>query len=37
MKLVDSIFKINSKVQLIFATHSPDIISHYDTHAIRLI
>jgi len=37
LKLVDSIFKINPKVQLIFATHSPDIISHYDSNAIRLI
>lgn len=37
MKLVDSIFKINPKVQLIFATHSPDIISYYNDHAIRLI
>lgn len=37
LKLVDAIFKINPKVQLIFATHSPDIISHYDSRAIRLI
>lgn len=35
-KLVDALFKINPKVQLIIATHSPDIISHYSNKAIRL-
>ncbi len=35
-KLVDSIFLINPNVQLIFATHSPDIISRYGEKAIRL-
>lgn len=36
-KLVDALFQLNPKVQLIIATHSPDIISHYDNKAIRLL
>ena len=37
LKLVDALFQLNPKVQLIIATHSPDIISHYDNKAIRLL
>lgn len=36
-KLVDALFQLNPKVQLIIATHSPDIISHYNNKAIRLL
>lgn len=36
-KLVEALFQLNPKVQLIIATHSPDIISHYDNKAIRLL
>lgn len=36
-KLVDALFQLNPKVQLIIATHSPDIISHYDNKTIRLL
>lgn len=37
LKLVDALFQLNPKAQLIIATHSPDIISHYDSKAIRLL
>ncbi len=37
LKLVDALFQLNPKVQLIITTHSPDIISHYDSKAIRLL
>lgn len=37
LKLVDVLFQLNPKVQLIITTHSPDIISHYDNRVIRLL
>ena len=36
-KYIESILNVNSKVQLIFATHSPEIIGKYRDKRVRLI
>ena len=35
-KLVENILKLNNKSQIIFATHSPDIVSHFNNHIIKI-
>lgn len=35
-KFVESIKKVNSSIQLIFATHAPEIIGRYSSSAVRL-
>ena len=34
--LVDNLRTLNPNSQVIFATHSPDIVSHYSEHAIKM-
>ena len=36
-KFVDSILQVNDNVQLIFATHSPEIIGKYRENAVKLV
>lgn len=35
-KFVESIQRVNSSIQLVFATHSPEIIGRYSDHAVKL-
>lgn len=35
-KFVESIQRVNGSIQLVFATHSPEIIGKYDDHAVKL-
>ena len=36
-KFVPSILKINKDIQLIFATHSPELIGRYTDKAVKLV
>jgi len=33
---VESIRRVNNSIQLIFATHAPEIIGKYSDHAVKL-
>ena len=35
-KLIDALKKINSNIQLILATHSPDIVSKFNNNIIQM-
>jgi len=35
-KLIDALLRVNPNSQVIMATHSPDIVGHYDTRAFDM-